>query len=95
MIASIISSSWVGVSCVRAALQESLHAGREWLSKRFLSFDELFASWQAFWEVLEGISIWNWKAYYNNPHMVDRTSWGVPIDYDGRKLESRALNAYP
>ncbi len=51
--------------------------------------------WQRFWSELDKIKIWEWEQRYDNPHVLDGTSWSVHIEYQGKSLKSSGSNAYP
>jgi hypothetical protein len=51
--------------------------------------------WQAFWDELDKIGTWDWKANYREAGVVDGTGWSVEITYNGRELKSHGSNAYP
>lgn len=53
------------------------------------------AQWKAFWQKLDSIGFWTWKAEYPNPNVVDGTWWGVDIRYGGRSVASKGDNNYP
>ena len=51
--------------------------------------------WLAFWTAINKLNVWKWKTRYEDPHVMDGTSWGVCIEYGGRSIESSGSNSYP
>ena len=51
--------------------------------------------WLAFWTALNKINIWKWETRYENPGVMDGTSWRVCLQYGGKSIESSGSNSYP
>jgi hypothetical protein len=51
--------------------------------------------WQRFWKRIDAIGVWNWDSRYENPYVMDGTSWLVDIMYNGKHVSSSGSNAYP
>lgn len=51
--------------------------------------------WRYFWKALIELGVWKWEERYNNPGVLDGTSWSIHIEYQGRSVKSFGSNAYP
>ena len=51
--------------------------------------------WPVFWQRLEEAKAWGWKKNYRDKGVDETSLWHVRIEWDGRKLESSGVNAYP
>lgn len=51
--------------------------------------------WERFWTQLDQLRAWKWDGRYENPSVLDGTSWGLEILRDGKELECSGRNAYP
>ena len=39
--------------------------------------------------------MWDWLPRYDNHDIVDGTSWGVRVGYEGKSIESSGSNSFP
>ena len=51
--------------------------------------------WLAFWKKMDEIGVWGWKKRYDNPDIMDGTSWSVDIEYGDKRCNSSGSNSYP
>ena len=51
--------------------------------------------WPVFWQRLEEAKAWTWKKNYRDKNAEETSFWHVLIEWDGHKLESSGVNAYP
>ncbi len=51
--------------------------------------------WDQFWESCDRLEIWDWEESYDNPDILDGTSWGVGISHDSKTVDSSGVNASP
>ncbi len=51
--------------------------------------------WLTFWTAINKINIWEWETRYEDPGVMDGTSWRVCIQYGNRSIESSGSNKYP
>jgi hypothetical protein len=51
--------------------------------------------WREFFKTLDQIDIWRWKSRYENPGILDGSSWKVAIELENRKLDSSGSNNFP
>ena len=54
-----------------------------------------FKQWRRFWKQVDAIGVWNWKSRYENPSVMDGTSWRVEIAHNGKYVSSSGSNDYP
>lgn len=52
-------------------------------------------AWTVFWERLDEAGVWSWSGSYQNPGILDGTSWSIVIAVGERSVEARGSNAYP
>ena len=52
-------------------------------------------AWREFFKTLDQIDIWRWKSRYENPGIMDGSSWKVTIELENRKLVSSGSNNFP
>ena len=53
------------------------------------------SAWRTFWDRVDGIGIWNWHEHYENPGIVDGTSWSITLERGARSVSSSGDNSYP
>lgn len=44
---------------------------------------------------LEEQEIWKWEKSYDNPDVLDGTSWEIEIDLGDKRIRSSGMNSYP
>jgi hypothetical protein len=52
-------------------------------------------AWSHFQLELDGASVWTWKSRYENPEMVDGTSWSATIHWGERSIHTSGSNKFP
>ena len=53
------------------------------------------AQWKPFWFVVEQLGVWTWRTEYENPNMLDGTSWELVMVDGSRRIRSSGSNAFP
>lgn len=53
------------------------------------------AQWKTFWFVVEQLGVWTWRAEYENPNVLDGTSWELVMVDGSRRIRSSGSNAFP
>lgn len=53
------------------------------------------AGWERFWNAIETAGTWSWKERYEDPTVLDGTSWSVRLEYGQRTVSASGLNAFP
>ena len=53
------------------------------------------SAWATFRSTLEGLDVWLWEDSYYDPSVMDGTSWGVRLEWDGESIVSGGSNAFP
>ena len=51
--------------------------------------------WRSFWKRVDAIGVWNWESRYENPSVMDGTSWHVEIAHNDKNVSSSGSNDYP
>ncbi len=51
--------------------------------------------WNQFWDSCNRLEIWKWKKRYENPYVLDGTSWRVCIKRDNISIDSSGSNDGP
>lgn len=52
--------------------------------------------WQSFWDEMDKIDVWNWKANYSPSMLIhDGTQWHVEFSNVNREITASGDNAYP
>ena len=52
-------------------------------NKRDKTFDPSKKQWKRFWKKLDALKVWAWRGRYQDPHILDGTSWRVEIQAQG------------
>lgn len=52
-------------------------------------------AWAQFWASLDACGVCGWEARYEDPAVMDGTSWSLRLAHDGRTLEASGSNAWP
>lgn len=52
-------------------------------------------AWSQFLHELEAFGVWSWEARYEDPGVVDGTSWSLSLIGRGKRIVSNGTNAYP
>ena len=52
-------------------------------------------AWAQFWADVDAAGAWSWDAHYDEPGVLDGTSWSLRLEHEGRAMESGGSNAYP
>lgn len=53
------------------------------------------ARWAGFWSACERLQVWRWAERYDEPLVLDGTSWSVELGIAGRQLQSGGANVFP
>jgi hypothetical protein len=53
------------------------------------------SQWKTFWFVVDQLGVWTWRSDYEDPNVIDGTSWELVIVDGSRRIFSRGSNAYP
>lgn len=53
------------------------------------------SQWKTFWFVVDQLGVWTWKSEYEDPNVIDGTSWELVMVDGSRRICSRGSNAYP
>ena len=71
----------------------SAHAGEPGTEKTLIDVNE--SDWENFRTVLDEINVWDWQERYENPDILDGTSWGLEAVYPDRSIVSSGSNSTP
>ena len=71
----------------------SAHAGEPGTEKILVKVKE--SDWEKFHDSLYKIGVWNWEERYENPEILDGTSWGFEAVYSDKSLKSSGSNSFP
>lgn len=52
-------------------------------------------AWQRFWAAVDDAGAWAWDADYDEPGVLDGTSWSLRLEHEGRAVDSSGSNAWP
>jgi hypothetical protein len=55
------------------------------------------AAWQRFWDRIDSLQVWQWKADYHDPKRdwPDGASWALTLRHGPRQIKSKGYNAVP
>ena len=53
------------------------------------------AQWKKFWSSMDDAKVWQWKAKYDNPDLLDGAYWILEIEHSDKKVKSVGKNSYP
>lgn len=54
------------------------------------------AAWDKFRRELDRLDVWNWNPHYEPPGIIlDGTSWGIEVSWNGDEARSGGSNAFP
>ncbi len=53
------------------------------------------AQWLSFWAACDKADVWNWKERYENPGIVDGTSWRAHVEHGDKSVDSSGCNSFP
>ena len=71
----------------------SAHAGEPGTEKTLIDVNE--SDWQNFRTIPDEINVWDWQERYENPEILDGTSWGLEAVYPDRSIVSSGSNSTP
>jgi hypothetical protein len=71
----------------------SAHAGEPGTEKTPVKVTE--SDWKKFHDSLDKIGVWNWKERYEDPSMLDGTSWLFEAVYKDNSIISSGSNSFP
>ena len=52
-------------------------------------------AWERFWEAVEAAGAFSWAPDYDEPGVMDGTSWAVTLEHQGRRVATAGANATP
>ena len=53
------------------------------------------AAWEAFWQRMEKVKVWDWQPRYVNPHVMDGLTWTVKLVHGDQRVSVVGINSYP
>ncbi|WP_348544151.1 hypothetical protein [Chthoniobacter sp.] len=51
--------------------------------------------WKKFWQTMDSLHLWDWKASYYDPDMMDGHAWRMSCCIHSHRIKSDGSNAYP
>ena len=71
----------------------SAHAGEPGTEKTLIDVSE--TDWIKFHSTLDAIDVWNWEERYEDPRIMDGTSWIFEAVYSDKSMKSSGSNSFP
>ena len=71
----------------------STHTGEPGTEKTPVNIKKF--DWIKFYEALNKIDVWSWKERYEDPSIMDGTSWVFEVIYEDKSIKSSGSNSFP
>ncbi len=53
------------------------------------------AQWLSFWATCDKVDIWSWEERYEDPNILDGTSWRAHVEHGEKSVDSSGSNSFP
>lgn len=67
----------------------------EYEDKKSVELHPTDEAWQAFWDSMDAIQVWEWEREYEPGKFSRGMRWKVELAFDGRSVKSAGKNTYP